>query len=194
MYTGGPACRVSLKLGCGASMVISLVLFRAGRCAMSMQLVKWYGSSTDIEDRSGPSKNCDGSEAQRFEAQRVAKSPAPSVSLKISTASAVRAPRLLQTLIYQAALRTSKCPSAPHPEDRAFVEQQLTARHTPNDLITSIGADAGMPVKHVMLSAHAVSSRGGSAGGSLERWCIVTATKQAEEKLHRPGSARTLRA
>jgi PAS domain S-box-containing protein len=149
-------------------------------------IVKWYGSSTDIEDRKRAEEELRRSEAKLVEAQRV--SQTGSFVWNISTGERVGSKEFFRILGYDQphSVTFEMVLQRAHPEDRAFVEQAI-------DRAARAGKDLDyehrllMPdgsVKHVHVVAHAVRSEAGQLefiGAVVD----VTATKQAEEKLHK---------
>jgi PAS domain S-box-containing protein len=149
-------------------------------------IVKWYGSSTDIEDRKRAEEELRRSEAKLVEAQRVSKTG--SFVWNISTGERVGSKEFFRILGYDQphSVTFEMVLQRAHPEDRAFVERTI-------DRAARVGKDLDyehrllMPdgsVKYVHVVAHAVRSEAGQLefiGAVVD----VTATKQAEEKLHK---------
>jgi len=149
-------------------------------------IVKWYGSSTDIEDRKRAEEELRRSEAKLVEAQQV--SQTGSFVWNLSTGERVGSKEFFRILGYdQPHLVTFEMVlQRAHPEDRAFVEQAI-------DRASRDGGDLDyehrllMPdgsIKYVHVVAHAVRDQAGQLefiGAVVD----VTATKQAEEKLHK---------
>ena len=149
-------------------------------------IVKWYGSSTDIEDRKRAEEKLRRSEAKLAEAQRV--SQTGSFVWNISTGERFGSEEFFRILGYDQprSVTFEMVLQRAHPEDRAFVEQTI-------DRATRDGKDLDyehrllMPdgsVKYVHVVAHAVRDQADQLefiGAVVD----VTATKQAEEKLHK---------
>jgi PAS domain S-box-containing protein len=149
-------------------------------------IVKWYGSSTDIEDRKRAEEELRRSEAKLIEAQRV--SQTGSFVWNVATGERFGSREYLRILGYDQprSVTSEMVLQRVHPEDRARVEQTI-------DRAPRVGKDLDyehrllMPdgsVKCVHVVAHAVRDREDQLefiGAVVD----VTATKQAEEKLHR---------
>jgi PAS domain S-box-containing protein len=149
-------------------------------------IVKWYGSSTDIEDRKRAEEELRRSEAKLVEAQRV--SQTGSFVWNISTGERVGSREFFRILGYDqpGSITFEMMLQRAHPEDRALVEQTI-------DRASRAGKDLDyehrllMPdrsVKYVHVVAHA----GRNQADQLEyigAVVDVTATKQAEEKLNK---------
>jgi PAS domain S-box-containing protein len=149
-------------------------------------IVKWYGSSTDIEDRKRAEEELRRSEAKLAEAQRV--SQTGSFVWNISTGERFGSKEFFRILGYDEprSVTFDMVIQRAHPEDRAFVEQTI-------DCATRHGKDLDyehrllMPdgsVKYVHVVAHAVRDQADQLefiGAVVD----VSATKQAEEKLHK---------
>jgi PAS domain S-box-containing protein len=148
-------------------------------------IVKWYGSSTDIEDRKRAEEELRRSEAKLAEAQRV--SQTGSFVWNTSTGERFGSNEFFRILGYDQprSVTFDMVLQRAHPEDRAFVEQAI-------DYAIRDGKDLDyehrllMPdgsVKYVHVVAHAVRDQADQlefVGAVVD----VTATKQAEEKLH----------
>jgi PAS domain S-box-containing protein len=148
-------------------------------------IVKWYGSSTDIEDRKRAEEELRRSEAKLAEAQRV--SQTGSFVWNITTGQRFGSKEFFRILGYNQprSVTFDMVLQRAHPEDRAFVEQAI-------DCATRDGKDLDyehrllMPdgsVKYVHVVAHAVRDQPNQLefiGAVVD----ITATKQAEEKLH----------
>jgi PAS domain S-box-containing protein len=148
-------------------------------------IVKWYGSSTDIEDRKRAEEELRRSEAKLAEAQRV--SQTGSFVWNTSTGERFGSNEFFRILGYDQprSVTFDMVLQRAHPEDRAFVEQAI-------DYAIRDGKDLDyehrllMPdgsVKYVHVVAHAVRDQADQlefVGAVVD----ITATKQAEEKLH----------
>jgi PAS domain S-box-containing protein len=148
-------------------------------------LVKWYGSSTDIEDRKRAEEELRRSEAKLVEAQRV--SQTGSFVWNVSTGERVGSKEFFRILGYDEphSVTVEMVLDRAHPEDRARVEQAIErAARVGEDLDYEhrlLMPDGSVKCVHVM--AHAVRDQAGQPeyiGAVVD----VTATKQAEEKLH----------
>jgi PAS domain S-box-containing protein len=149
-------------------------------------IVKWYGSSTDIEDRKRAEEELRRSEAKLAEAQRV--SQTGSFVWNFSTGERFGSREFFRILGFDESRSVTfeMVILRAHPEDRAFVEQTI-------DCATRDGKDLDyehrllMPdgsVKYVHVVAHAVRDQADQlefVGAVVD----ITATKQAEEKLHK---------
>ena len=149
-------------------------------------IVKWYGSSTDIEDRKRAEEELRRSEAKLAEAQRV--SQTGSFVWNISTGERFGSKEFFRILGFDEprSVTFEMVLQRAHPEDRAFVEQTI-------DRATRDGKDLDyehrllMPdgsIKYVHVVAHVVRDQADHLefiGAVVD----VTATKQAEEKLHK---------
>ena len=149
-------------------------------------IVKWYGSSTDIEDRKRTEEQLRRSEAKLAEAQRVSQTGSFVWNVATGARSGSREFfRILgfddpHSVTFEMVLQRS------HPEDRARVAQTI-------DRASRDGTDLDyehrllMPdgsIKYVHVVAHVNRDHAGHLefiGAVVD----VTATKQAEEKLHR---------
>jgi PAS domain S-box-containing protein len=148
-------------------------------------IVKWYGSSTDIEDRKRTEEELRRSEAKLAEAQRV--SQTGSFVWNITTGERFGSKEFFRILGYDEprSVTFDMVIQRSHPEDRAFVEQAI-------ERATRDGKDLDyehrllMPdgsIKFVHVVAHAVRDQADQlefVGAVVD----ITATKQAEEKLH----------
>jgi PAS domain S-box-containing protein len=148
-------------------------------------IVKWYGSSTDIEDRKRAEEELRRSEAKLAEAQRV--SQTGSFVWNVSTGERFGSKEFFRILGFDEprSVTFEMVLQRAHPEDRAFVDQTI-------DCATRDGKDLDyehrllMPdgsVKYVHVVAHAVRDQADQlefVGAVVD----ITATKQAEEKLH----------
>jgi PAS domain S-box-containing protein len=149
-------------------------------------IVKWYGSSTDIEDRKRAEEELRRSEAKLAEAQRV--SQTGSFVWNITTGQRFGSREFFRILGYDQphSVTFEMVLQRAHPEDRAFVEQTI-------DCATRDGKDLDyehrllMPdgsVKFVHVVAHAIRDQAHQLefiGAVVD----VTSTKHAEEKLHK---------
>jgi PAS domain S-box-containing protein len=149
-------------------------------------IVKWYGSSTDIEDRKRAEEQLRRSEAKLVEAQRV--SQTGSFVWNVSTGERVGSREFFRILGYDQprSVTFEMVLDRAHPEDRAGVEQAIErASRAGKDL--DYGHRLLMPdgsVKFVHVVAHAARDQAGQLeyiGAVVD----VTATKQAEERLHK---------
>jgi PAS domain S-box-containing protein len=148
-------------------------------------IVKWYGSSTDIEDRKRAEEELRRSESKLVEAQRV--SQTGSFVWNVSTGERVGSKEFFRILGYDDPHGVSfeMVLQRAHPEDRAFVEQ--TIEHAVREkkdleyehrLLMPDGS-----IKFVRVLAHAGENRARQfeyVGAVVD----VTATKQAEAKLN----------
>jgi PAS domain S-box-containing protein len=149
-------------------------------------IAKWYGSSTDIEDRKRTEEELRRSEAELAEAQRV--SQTGSFVWNVSTGERFGSKEFFRILgfdqprsvTYEMVLQRA------HPEDRAQVERTISrASRAGTDL--DYEHRLLMPdgsVKYVHVVAHAGRNRAKHleyVGAVVD----VTATKQAQEKLHK---------
>jgi PAS domain S-box-containing protein len=148
-------------------------------------IVKWYGSSTDIEDRKRAEEKLRRSEARLAEAQRV--SQTGSFGWNVSTGERFGSREFFRILGYDnpRSVTVDMVLQRVHPDDRAFVEQII-------DLGSREGAGANyehrllMPdgsIKHVRVVTHAVRDRAGQLE-FIGTMVDVSATRRAEEKLH----------
>jgi PAS domain S-box-containing protein len=152
----------------------------------SGNIVKWYGSSTDIEDRKRTEQELRRSEAKLIEAQRV--SQTGSFVWNLATGERVGSKEFFRILGFDQphSVTFEMVLERAHPEDRSGVEGII-------DRAARSGRDLDyehrllMPdgsVRYVHVVAHPVKG----AGGQLEYIGAVvdiTATKQAEERLHK---------
>jgi PAS domain S-box-containing protein len=148
-------------------------------------IVKWYGSSTDIEDRKRAEEELRRSESKLVEAQRV--SQTGSFVWNVATGERVGSKEFFRILGYNDphVVTFEMVLQRAHPEDRAFVEQTIErAARDGRDLdyehrlLMPDGA-----IKFVRVVAHAGENRAGQreyVGAVVD----VTATKQAEAKLN----------
>jgi PAS domain S-box-containing protein len=149
-------------------------------------IVKWYGSSTDIEDRKRAEEELRRSESKLVEAQRV--SQTGSFAWNVSTGEHVGSKEFYSILGYDQphSVTFEMVLQRAHPEDRAEVEQIIDRtsragkdRDYEHRLLLPDGS-----VKYVHVVAHA----GRNQAGQLEyigAVVDVTATKQAEERLYK---------
>jgi PAS domain S-box-containing protein len=149
-------------------------------------IVKWYGSSTDIEDRKRAEQELRRSEAKLIEAQRV--SQTGSFVWNLTTGERVGSKEFFRILGFDRphSVTFEMVLERAHPEDRAGVEGVI-------DRAARSGRDLDyehrllMPdgsVKYVHVVAHPVRSPAGQLeyiGAVVD----ITATRQAEEKLHK---------
>jgi PAS domain S-box-containing protein len=150
----------------------------------SGNIVKWYGSSTDIEDRKRAEEKLRRSEAELVEAQRV--SQTGSFVWNVATGELAGSRELFRIL---------GCEQAPsgtldmalqsvHPEDRVMVEETI---------MRACSAEKDLDYEYKLLLqdgsekyVHVVAHAGRNRAGQLEyigAVVDVTATKQADEKL-----------
>ncbi|MGY4480249.1 PAS domain-containing protein [Bradyrhizobium sp. USDA 3364] len=162
-------------------------LFRAvPLCDESGDIVKWYGSSADIEDRKRAEEELRRSESKLVEAQRV--SQTGSFFWNISTGERVGSEELFRILGYDPShpLTFEMILERVHPEDRALVEQ-ARERALLNGQDLDYEHRFLMPDGSVKF-AHVVAHVGRNHDGQLEyvgAVVDVTATKQAEERLQK---------
>jgi PAS domain S-box-containing protein len=149
-------------------------------------IVKWYGSSTDIEDRKRAEEELRRSEAKLIEAQRV--SQTGSFVWNLSTGERVGSKEFFRILGYDEphSVTFEMVLDRAHPEDRARVEMVIErAARNREDL--DYEHRLLMPdgsVKYVHVVAHSVKDQADQLefiGAVVD----VTATKQAEEKLQK---------
>jgi PAS domain S-box-containing protein len=149
-------------------------------------IVKWYGSSTDIEDRKRAEEELRRSESKLVEAQRV--SQTGSFFWNLSTGERVGSEELFRILGYDPShsLTFEMMMQRVHPEDRARVaEERERALRDGKDLDYEhrfLMPDGSIKVVRVV--AHA----GRNQAGHLEyvgAVVDVTATKEAQAKLHK---------
>lgn len=149
-------------------------------------IVKWYGSSTDIEDRKRAEEELRRSEAKLVEAQRV--SQTGSFVWNVSSGERIGSQEFFRILGYDdpRSVTFEMILQRAHPEDRALVELAIgRASRYGKDL--DYEHRLLMPdgsVKYVHVVAHAVRDQADRLeyiGAVVD----VTATKQAEEKLLR---------
>jgi PAS domain S-box-containing protein len=152
----------------------------------SGNIVKWYGSCTDIEARKRAEEETRRSEAKLVEAQRV--SQTGSFVWNVATGERVGSKEFFRILGYEQprSVTFEMVLQRAHPEDRALVQQAIDrAIRAGNDL--DYEHRLLMPdgsVKYVHVVAHAARNPADQLeyiGAVVD----VTATKQAEDKLHR---------
>jgi PAS domain S-box-containing protein len=148
-------------------------------------IVKWYGSSTDIQDRKRAEQKLRRSEAKLTEAQRLSRTG--SFGWNVSTGERYGSREFFRILGYDdpRSVTVEMVFQRAHPDDRAFVEETI-------DRASRDGKDINyehrllMPdgtIKYVHVVAHGIGNQAGQlefVGAIMD----VTATKQAEEKLH----------
>jgi PAS domain S-box-containing protein len=148
-------------------------------------IVKWYGSSTDIQDRKRAEQKSRRSEAKLTEAQRL--SQTGSFGWNASTGERYGSREFFRILGYDdpRSVTLDMVFQRAHPDDRAFVAKTI-------DGASRDGKDIDyehrllMPdgsVKYVHVIAHGIGNKAGQVefiGAVMD----ITATKQAEEKLH----------
>lgn len=149
-------------------------------------IVKWYGSSTDIEDRKRAEEELRRSEAKLVEAQRV--SQTGSFVWNPFTGERFGSKEFFRILGYDepGSVTSEMILDRAHPEDRARVQETIERaarngedRDYEHRLLMPDGS-----VKYVHVVAHAVRDQADQLefiGAVVD----VTATKQAEEKLHK---------
>jgi PAS domain S-box-containing protein len=152
----------------------------------SGNIVKWYGSSTDIEDRKRAEEELRRSESKLVKAQRV--SQTGSFLWNISTGERVGSEELFRILGYDQSqsLTFDMILERVHPEDRALVEQAAERAFRE-------GQDLDYEHRFLMPDgsvkfAHLVAHVSRNHAGQLEyvgAVVDVTATKQAEERLRK---------
>jgi PAS domain S-box-containing protein len=149
------------------------------------KIVKWYGSSTDIEDRKRAEEELRRSESKLVEAQRVSRTG--SFVWNVTTGERVGSKEFFRILGYDDphGVTFEMVLQRAHPEDRAFVEQTIErAARDRRDL--DYEHRLLMPdgsIKFVRVVAHVGENRAGQleyVGAVVD----VTATKQAEAKLN----------
>jgi PAS domain S-box-containing protein len=149
-------------------------------------IVKWYGSSTDIEDRKRAEEELRRSEAKLVEAQRV--SQTGSFVRNVATGEYIGSREFFRIFGYDQprSITFEMVLQRAHPEDRALV-QHATDRASRDGSDLDYEHRLLMPdgsVKYVHVVAHAVRDQRDQLefiGAVVD----VTATKQAEEKLHK---------
>lgn len=152
----------------------------------SGNIAKWYGSSTDIEDRKRVEEELRRSEYKLIEAQRV--SQTGSFFWNISTGERVGSEELFRILGYDPSrfLTFDMILERVHPEDRAIVVQA-------RERALRDGQDLDYEHRFLMPNGsvkfvHVVAHVGRNRAGQLEyvgAVVDVTATKQAEERLQK---------
>jgi PAS domain S-box-containing protein len=149
-------------------------------------IVKWYGSSTDIEDRKRAEEELRRSESKLVEAQRV--SQTGSFFWNLSTGERVGSEELFRILGYDPShsLTFEMILQRVHPEDRPRVaEERERALRDGKDLDYEhrfLMPDGS--IKFVRVVAHANRNQAGHleyVGAVVD----VTATKEAQAKLHK---------
>jgi PAS domain S-box-containing protein len=149
-------------------------------------IVKWYGSSTDIEDRKRVEEELRRSEAKLVEAQRVSRTG--SFVRDAATGEYIGSREFFRIFEYDppGPVTFEMVLDRTHPDDRALVIQSRASvlRDGKNlDYEHRLMMPDGS-VKFVHVVAHAVRDQAGQLeyiGAVVD----VTATKQAEEKLHK---------
>jgi PAS domain S-box-containing protein len=148
-------------------------------------IVKWYGSSTDIQDRKRAEQKLRRSEAKLSEAQRLSRTG--SFGWNVSTGERYGSREFFRILGHDdpRSVTMDMVIQRAHPDDRAFVAKTI-------DRASRDGKDLDyehrllMPdgsVKYVHVVAHSIGNQAGQlefVGAVMD----ITATKQAEEKLH----------
>jgi PAS domain S-box-containing protein len=148
-------------------------------------IVTWYGSSTDIQDRKRAEQKLRRSEAKLTEAQRLSRTG--SFGWNVSTGERYGSREFFRILGYDdpRSVTMEMVFQRAHPDDRAFVAETI-------DRASRDGKEINyehrllMPdgtIKYVHVVAHGIGNQAGQlefVGAVMD----VTATKQAEEKLH----------
>jgi PAS domain S-box-containing protein len=151
----------------------------------SGNIVKWYGSSTDIEERKRAEQKLRRSEAKLSEAQRLSRTG--SFGWNESTGERYGSTEFFRILGYgdPRSVTMDMIFQRAHPDDRAFVANTI-------DRASSDGKDLDyehrllMPdgsIKYVHVVAHGMKNEAGElefTGAVMD----ITATKHAEENLH----------
>jgi PAS domain S-box-containing protein len=151
----------------------------------SGNIVKWYGSSTDIEDRKRAEQKLRRSEAKLTEAQRLSRTG--SFGWNNSTGERYGSREFFRILGYDdpRSVTMDMVFQRAHPDDRAFVANTI-------DRVSRDGKDADyehrllMPdgsIKYVHVVAHGIKNQASQLefiGAVMD----ITATRHAEEKLH----------
>jgi PAS domain S-box-containing protein len=149
-------------------------------------IVKWYGSATDIEDRRQTEEELRRSEAKLAEAQRVSRTG--SFVWNVTTGERFGSREFFRILGYDqpCSVTSEMILERAHPEDRAGVERTIERSARDGEdidyehrLLMPDGS-----VKYVHVVAHAVRDQAGQLefiGAVVD----VTAAKQAEERLHK---------
>jgi PAS domain S-box-containing protein len=149
-------------------------------------IVKWYGSSTDIEDRKRAERKLRRSEAKLVEAQRL--SLTGSFGWNVPTGERYGSREFFRILGYDdpRSVTMEMVFQRAHPEDRAFVEQTI-GRASRDGTDIDYEHRLLMPdgsIKHVHVVAHAVKDLDDQLefiGAVMD----VTATKRAEDELRK---------
>src|SRR5207253_5564177 len=149
-------------------------------------IVKWYGSSTDIEDRKRAERKLRRSEAKLVEAQRL--SLTGSFGWNAATGERYESREFFRILGYgdPPSVTMEMVFQRAHPEDRAFVEQTI-GRASRDGTDIDYEHRLLMPdgsIKHVHVVAHAVRDPEDQLefiGAVMD----VTATKRAEDELRK---------
>jgi PAS domain S-box-containing protein len=149
-------------------------------------IVKWYGSATDIEDNKLTEEKLRRSEAKLTEAQRVSRTG--SFVWNVSTGKRFGSKEFFRILGYDQphSVTFEMVLQRAHPEDRALVEQTIdraSRERTDLDYEHRLLMPDGS-VKYVHVVAHLVKDQADQfefIGAMVD----VTATKQAEEKLRK---------
>lgn len=149
-------------------------------------IVKWYGSSTDIEDRKRAEEELRRSESKLVEAQRVSRTG--SFFWNVATGERVGSQEFFRILGFEEphSVTFEMVLQRAHPEDRAFVEGAF-------ERASRDGKD--LDYEHRLLMpdgsvkfVHVVAHAGRNRAGQLEYVGAVvdeTATKEAEAKLQK---------
>jgi PAS domain S-box-containing protein len=152
----------------------------------SGKIVKWYGSSTDIEDRKRAEEKLRRSEAELIEAQRV--SQTGSFVWNVPTGERIGSQEFFRILGFDdpRSVTFEMVLQRAHPEDRAQVEQTIE---------NTVSAGKDLDYEHRLLMpdgsvkfVHVVAHAGTNQAGQLEyigAVVDVTAATQAEEKLQK---------
>jgi PAS domain S-box-containing protein len=148
-------------------------------------IVKWYGSSIDIEDRKRAEEELRRSESKLVEAQRV--SQTGSFLCNTSTDEFVGSEEFFRILGYEQlpSITFGMLLKRVHPEDRALVKQgheRATHGHDLDYEHRFLMPDGSVKFVHVVTHAGKNdASRSELVGAVVD----VTAAKQAEERLHK---------
>lgn len=151
----------------------------------SGNIIKWYGSSTDIEDRKRTEQKLRRSEAKLTEAQRLSRTG--SFGWNHSTGERYGSREFFRILGYDdpRSVTMDMVFQRAHPDDRAFVENTIhrVSRDGKNvDYEHRLLMPDGS-IKYVHVVAHGIKNPAGQLefiGAVMD----ITVTKQAEENLH----------
>jgi len=148
-------------------------------------IVKWYGSSIDIEDRKRAEEELRRSESKLVEAQRV--SQTGSFLCNMSTDEFVGSEEFFRILGYEQlhSITFEMLLKRVHPEDRALVRQGHERTMHGQDLDYEhrfLMPDGSVKFVHVVTHAGGNDASQSELVGAV---VDITAAKQAEEKLHK---------